>query len=97
MTTFDGRTIHDISFPIQARLKLAGKELRYLVYTSYNTTRGFSGRLTYTQTQVRELQQSLMYVIRAAFRLWFSMTSNPTKDDIIPWLRDNGSYRHGRE
>jgi hypothetical protein len=94
MTTFDGRTIHDIRFPIQTRLKLAGKELRYLVYTQVNDLSRCSGRLTYALEQVREIQQSLMYDINENFRLWFRVMSNSTKDDIIHWQRGYGSYRH---
>lgn len=94
MTTFDGRTIHDICFPIQTRLKLASNGLRYLVYITTNSNDGCSGRLTYTQIQVREIQQSLMYDINEKFRRWLRVMSNPTKDDIIHWQRDYGSYRH---
>jgi len=68
MTTFDRRTIHDIRFPIQARLKLADKELRYIVYIVQNKYYRCSGRLTYVYKQVREIQQSLMYDINATFR-----------------------------
>lgn len=94
VTTFNGRTSHDICIPIQARLKLAGKELRYLVYSLENDETRCSGRLTYVLIQVREIQQSLMYDISENFRRWFRVMSNPTKDDSIHWQRDYGSYRH---
>lgn len=96
VTTFDDRTSHDICIPIQARPKLAGKELRYLVYNLENDETRCSGRLTYELIQVREIQQSLMYGISEDIRRWFRVMSNPTKDDSIHWQRDYGSYRHSR-
>jgi hypothetical protein len=92
VTTFDGRTSHDICIPIQARLKLADKELRYLVYSYDNDITGCSGRLTHALIRVREIQQSLMYDMIEDFRRWFRVMSNPTKDDSIHWRRDYSSY-----